>query len=1092
MKKIISFILSLCVLLSVTPVGVVMAEETNRESVEDLAHAIYQRLDNLENDSVLAQGYEAYKEGDYQNSLKLFRNHFVEKLRKWEKAYYPGYVLGSGSALTARLVAGIEPLNYDSTDGNVTVVRDYLLDYFTPISDPEVSLYGKINWLGGMDTPLGTGYWGFGQEAILSWTGGLPLAYYTDAKAGKEYTIYLDRFMQILGDFSVNQKKVTDDYMKTPAFKYDERDNRFWVYTWHDNNQRLAFVLGGLTQFAKLLPAAGTTTIPDLKGKWDNIVPPFGKANPEYYDKIDEYHLAQWVVHIFEDAVPFMKIGLTADFATNMKDSNKTFCNTLIALFSEFNLGDDFEKATREESSVWFSLFKDGTMLEASLNYNDDTYNGMKGLLRTFESMGFQKDWLNDYKHAITLYERFRENYKNSNLLTPKIGNGGDNLNIKEIWKNDDLLEEYKTSRNYTLDKNPPSYTSVHFPWGGYTTLRSGWKIEDDISLSAYSSEIYGSGHTSLIQNAVWLTAYGRPLIHSGEGSIYNESYLDEEDRPDYNKWVGYFGEAATKKGSTIIVDGLDQIKYMNTTDKVLKDASKKEAVQSKFLTSDYFDYIDGTYSLGYGTKNVLKIDDVTHTRQNIMIREADLFIITDTMKNTGSSSRNYSQIWRYPAEYTTNGYYGFTNDEVVVDEENNSIKTNETGTVNLFMSQFSNQTLSYDKYYGSKGDEQGGDGNYRGWSKSGIGADFMPSVDVHVNWADNNQDKNTQVVTLAMPSRNENTPYKSLVDISDIEKGITGFSLTTKDNIVVTNLSSATKTSLVIGDITADAKNLVVTENDGVIRGIVTDCDNISYQDEAVDKNSTSFEFVIENDEIKELGAIEQKTSFAWIDTSDGYYPTYNGYQINSIKNASVKFSDNIIDLDGLGLDKDKQYVITMFGVDPLHTPLTRDVNGNPILDDKKINNITADSLLYVNQGDRDATFWDVLMPKGNALDKGLYLIRIGGEDMSKPLEIVLEIKNDASFDDENSVVTFDYALWVPDNEKPLADKKIILGTTSGEISADSKLLITCGEEKKEYSNLAQMLGLSGDATLDASNVTFGVLLDSTSTLTGFNFSIK
>lgn len=211
--------------------------------------------------------------------------------------------------------------------------------------------------------------------------------------------------------------------------------------------------------------------------------------------------------------------------------------------------------------------------------------------------------------------------------------------------------------------------------------------------------------------------------------------------------------------------------------------------------------------------------------------------------------------------------------------------------------------------------------------------------------------------------------------------------------------------------------------------------------------------------------------------------------YEINGIDGATVEYADGAVSLDKLGLAADGQYTVVMFEVDPAQTPVTRDANGAPILDDTKINAVAASNLLYVNQGDKDATFWDVLMPKGSALDAGLYLIRIGGEDLPKPLEIVLEISTNVTA--ENGVVTFEYAAWA-DGEKPLANKKVVLGTTSGTISAESKLVITCDGESKEYSNLYGMFNVAGNVVIDAADVTFGVLLDSDSELTGFDFNIQ
>ena len=910
MKKLISLILSLCLLIGVMPVMNVMAEEaTNREDINDLARAIYSRLDNVGDNEVLKQGYEAYLAGDAALSLKLFRNSFVERLRSARKSYYSGYDLKDIGYQkdVADMVVGKMTVEEWHNIGYSGKIPDLLNAFFSP------NLNRKIDWLAGMDAPLGTSYSGDGQEAFLSWIGGLPLVYYyTYSKTGKIDDIYERKFMQVISDFSVNQKRVTDEYMKIDVRpNLGAYDQRFWTYNWHANTQRNSFIINGLTQLAKLLPAEGETKMPDLKGNWDNIVPPFEKANPDYYDEIDEVIIAQYAVHVFEDVAPFVAKGLTANYATNMKEANRNLGAQLLGIYSEFDLGDALEEGVpRELLKTWQSIYEDGAMLEASFNYNNDVYKGWRGLIEFYDSIGVEEDWMREYKYISTLYERMKEGYRGSNFVQPKIGNGGTKLNeIPPIWKDDKALENWKKQNNYTYDKNPPKYTSIYYPWGGYTTLKTGWDIKDDISLSFYSSETYGKGHTSLIQNSIWIDAFGRNLLNAGDGGPYNPEYYDEEFRDEYDSFNDYFGETKSRKGVTVVVENSDQVVGTKST-----DATEKKPASSRFGTSEHFDYIDGNYYLGY-TGSLGRITNINHNRQNILVRDAGLFIITDTMENDYGTSLKYSQIWRFPFEFINKKgvqtAYGFKEDEVVIDEEKREIKTQDPGEVNLFMNQFSNSELSYTKYYGSKGEN--GDGIYRGWGVFGITGAFMPAPDVYVRWNDEGDNKKTQIVTMAMPSKTDEVPYESIEEKNNPEKGISGFELVTKDDLVVISQNAAIPTELIAEGITAKAKNLVVTKKGTQIRGVIMDCEALTYNDVKMNLETPSFEFAIEDGKLVVKNVIDKKTAFGWVEEDDGYYPTYECYDRITTTNISNTIKNNIKLLSPLWY-RDHAFLISKF----------------------------------------------------------------------------------------------------------------------------------------------------------------------------------
>lgn len=909
MKRILAFIMSVIMISALFPgITVIAADEIDRSDPDDVAAFIFKRIE-VGNDPVLKEGLKLYKSGDSLGALTCYRNYFIEKLRSVEAGYYPGLVPTSENMMfQADVVCGLKTIEeYSEKFPNITGFDNVLGGFGSPYVER------KINWLAANDKPVGSAmYVGEGKDTSLAWIGMMSAAYYNSG--GNK--IYMDKFFQVAEDFAINCKKDIEAYeASTPEIPTSKRGSATWQWPGiHINNERTAFLRACLIQFCKLLPAEGETGIPVLSS-WNDIVKPFGKANPEYYDMIDPVKLATITVCMIEDVIPMLLLGFRADIAANQRNSAAKSCALMLAMYSEFtNLAEIKDECGEYLLNIWGMMYQDGTYLEQSLNYNDDEATNNLGLVNFYKSMGVEEAWMTNFSYSTELYYRFRDAYLSNAVTLPKVGNGGDSLLIPEIWKDDKALEEYKAFTGYNYDTDPLPFDSVFFPWGGYACLRSGWGIRDDMTLGFYNPETSGTGHASLMKNAVWLTAYGRPLIQSGEGNIYWASSLPEEEQDDYQKYNEYFGESSTLKGSTIMVNNKHQRKDLpGTTSRTT--TMGQPVVKARFLDGNKFDYIDGNFACGY-TGGGVRIDDAKHVRQNFFVRDADVWIIVDTMNNEGSSVYEYSQIWRFPAKsddiVTPQGYTftGFLNEEVVVDDENNSIKTQDEGDVNLFMSHFSNEQLTYKKYYGSKGDKEGEDGVFRGWSARGIQGQRVPAADVYVNWSDKNS-KNSQVMTFAMPSKTENTPYKEIKDISNAEAGVTGFELVTNDDKKVTSLSSSTPAYLTAAGITAKAKNLVVTENGSEISGVLLDCESIVTENGEVTSETTDFEFVVKDGKIEIVNPITEPQSFGWVDTEDGkYYPRYDCYTMAESDELELKFNSMV---DGMRIIKysESSYVV-------------------------------------------------------------------------------------------------------------------------------------------------------------------------------------
>ncbi len=863
-----------------------MDERTeDRESLQSLAEAIYTRLDEACFDDVLSSGKEAYSQGKYEDSLKLYRNYFIEKMRKANAEYYPNYTPSSTSLmLLADVVCGKKSVeDYLAAYPEQTWVDDCLDAFGSPYVERE------INWLGGIGKEGGSGYWGKGQEAFLSWIGMMGAAYYNSG--GDK--IYLDKFFEVVSDFSLNHyDKIKEYEMSDTTIPVRERDRRTWQWPgYHGNNERFSFISCSLIQFCKLLPAEGETGIPVLSS-WDDIVKPFGKANPEYYDLIDHIKLVQLTVCLVEEMIAMLSDCYKADIASNQRNSGARSCVKALAMFSEFTHLQKIAESCSEYMTSPRFFYEDGTFLEQSFNYNDDEARSNKSVIDFYRSINEnEQEWFKIILEYNDMYYKFRNAFLSNALCLPKIGNGGDQLNFSNIWESDTALNKHKESLDYTNDIVPPGYQSVYFPWGGYACLRSGWDIKNDMTLQTYNSETSGTGHISLIRNGLWLTAYGRPLIVSGEGALYGSSYLPESQRDEYDKWNEYFGETASRKGSTIIVNDDNQATTpIGETVRITTEGAP--IVDARYHDSEYFDYVEGKYENGYiDGETGEQYDNVKHIRQNFYIEEAKLWIINDLIDNKNFTEENeYSQIWRFPTYSTQLGHYGFTNEEVVIDEDDYSIKTQDVGTVNLFMKQFSNEELNYKKYYGSKGEEDG-DNIYRGWTANGIQGLRVASPDVYVRWKDSENNTLTSVMTVAMPSKTESIPYTSVVSLNNSEKNITGFRLTTTDNIAVTSLFSENSSSLEAAGISAKAKNLVLTENGSIIRGLVLDCENLYYNNVLKTDGVGNFEFIAEDGELTILNAIGTPSDFEWTEAGNSEFAIYSQTDkaiIDGINNAA------------------------------------------------------------------------------------------------------------------------------------------------------------------------------------------------------------
>lgn len=862
MKKILSVLLTIVMLAAVIPqkAKVYAASDEEREAAQNL----FQYLSP--NDERTEPIYKAYKSGDYKTSLDLYRNYFIDKLRKtdvgqlgWHDSNIAGTYVGMADMLVGRMTAEQFAQKFDDR-------KHY--DYLEWSGDPDE---GKpVNWLGGIGGEQIAQSNGKGYEVNLGLLNKLAGAFWTN-----DYdTIYLKKYLQIVDDFCVNQKKVVDAYAEENGAP--DEDVRFWRESgkyaqsylwmfWREKN-----VLGCLAIFSKLLPTVEGFEKPE----WSDVGKPVTTTlKPESYELMDSVKIAHIVYSLITDHMELSQNVLKDGFliANQHADGVLTFAK-MMDTFDEFTVCEQYEERVDHALNYLIEgiILPDGSLTERSFNYNTGTVDGYSELVNWLSYHGTAlPSWSEAFGETVKNWDRLYAAYKTSNGHTPNIGNGGDTESAEPIWRDEAAYQKKKEEYQDKLDTNM-DFNSVYFPYGGYGVMRSGWDIKTDMTLNFYNNGKKSGGHVANIVNAIWLTAYGRPLVASGACGWYGESFAPDSQKSVYEKMNAYFEESSTYKGSTVIVNGNDQ---------AVGTESPSALLQSNWLNGTNFDYADGTFTGGY-VANGKTEKDAEHERDFVYVKQAGLYIVEDTLKNTSGSANVYSQIWRMPCyNEDYENFTGFKENEVETDSNDNLLKTTDKTGPNIYISDFSSIDLEYKKYYGYQGDR------FIGWSHGGTGGERVPAVDVHISWRDEKKGDETKVISVLDPVNGTETPYTEKKNLSDSEKDITGFSYTTDDGVKITYYSSAQPQELTYGDITVTACRLIVTEKDGEpINGIV--CGDES--------GVNGYEFSMTENGMEKINTIAVPTYFKWVNAADGKYsPKYDSMDKESIESITASISN-------------------------------------------------------------------------------------------------------------------------------------------------------------------------------------------------------
>lgn len=860
---------------------------------------------------------ELYRAAKYEEALDAYRNYMMDKFVSmywlFDDNYASKFIYDGKFSQPAKYVIG----DWDAD----TLMTEFPSNYgnmrYFPANELLGDPYREINY----DWAQG---WADSYDDVLKDNVyNAPMhGFYHNILTGYYFITgdqrYIDKVMQVGSHFCKNGKAQADAYMA----KYDAVGKDYGIFFTKNNTIPVLQLQGLVSMYLQDFMLISKYTAMDCEylrtefkeerisgTEMKNLLemPCDLQLSGDDYEVIDSLKFAQIIDGVVHTIMPYIheNIQLSNFSVSNVKVSAlKTELRATLILKDFSSLSSIFDGAVEESvKNIDQVAYRDGGFFEEHINYANGNYTSYMTQYMTLAYLGM--DTNSKLMKAIdNLLENFRRYYVGTcspvGLVMP-IGNSP-LRGYPAIWKDEAAYEKLKNSNGITdtsdykpkIDESDRGYTSIYFPLTGAMVMRKDWKILTPMHFSMFTSNRRGAGHKSANTNAVWLSAYGRTLICSGNVHWYASGFAPVSQIGEFDKFNQYFTESSSFKSSTVVVNGLSQ--NTNNIEGMQANYAKQEPIKDmRWSSSDKFDFGEGLWDAGYGEG--LSYPDATHLRQAIYAKDANAIIVTDTM-TAEKKVNEYRQIWGFPEFLEGTDHTGFTDAQVVVDDKQKQIYTNDTQGPNVYLMQFSDENISYSKYYGSKKNDLG---MYLGWGGNTYNAIIgrIPKADVHVKWSNSNTQNGNKssMITILMPSENTECPYEYKKELSDKAKGISGFEMKSKTGTVLKYMCAAQNTEFVIDDIKANAEVLLVSYNDGKISGIALNCNSIAVNDNKI-SCSGSFEFEAADDGIKIINNIAVPETFEWGEGENGIYPIYSSNSglssemIRNIKNYSGRIS--------------------------------------------------------------------------------------------------------------------------------------------------------------------------------------------------------
>ena len=677
---------------------------------------------------------------------------------------------------------------------------------------------------------------------------------------------YVDKFFAIAGDFSLHHK-ILAEHLPTQERKAFECGWTTSAPSALAQGVRVENLIRTMALMCKSLPDTGA------KANWEEALAPRIRATKAGAQKtIPATGLAQVAMSLVNDhPQALLARYLEAGAVPNQRRSGLCALVMIGTQFHEFKAS----KILLTQAYAGFDdyleeMFQpDGGMLEQSFNYNLGDASGFKDVAKllkvnnpglaakmTEKQKGF-------YQMAASIMTPFAELPAMSSQSPP---------NPPEIWKDAKLRRQWmekpllrireweqptadRIAAALPLDRPAagPGFTSVAFPFSGYYVQRGDWTWKSPYLFFQGSRQ--SRGHQTLGNNAIQVSAYGRPLIVSAGAPVYFPEQLPPERRSEFTEINELVGEHSTWKTNTILVDRSSQHKSATPAQKAFKTP-----VAARWYASSSMDFLEGHADGGYaasGTK------EVRHLRQVVFVRDPGLWVVVDVMLSADASTHAYTQNWILPGNETDGRtkVTGFRKAEVKADESLGMIRTEDPHGPNLTLRHVGLQPgqVRYAHHYGAKNP-------WRGWLAVAFGQ-LLPAHQIEANFSASG---NATLITIIQPRQTGDTKEMVVTELSQKNSATSPSCRIALSNGRVLSVFARDTEGEVQAPAFSGAAQLVVTiENGGnKVEGLV-----IKGRESA-----GSHAFEARPGKATTLTPILGPSQFSWIKSATGIAPSYSG----------------------------------------------------------------------------------------------------------------------------------------------------------------------------------------------------------------------
>ena len=660
---------------------------------------------------------------------------------------------------------------------------------------------------------------------------------------------YRDKLFHLMADFSSRHyHEFWNDYRRN--FFHDDAVRHKYRADWRLNTNGLGCAWR-LKNFHRLMAGTVKCLGDDKPQTWDAVLAP--RTSPLSRKQRSCIHPVQ-LARIAESAVfqhaPKLMWFCREGSVPNQRTSALTALAWTSVIFRDFNVIPQLKNTLERQlrSLLSGNYLPDGGSLEQSFNYNHGELDALETLVEFYGER--TPPFLSRVKAIISARRAVDDGLQTPLGGLPQVGNHHAVLG-KDIWSSADAEAFYWKSDKVRgkASLHPQAYTSKAFPYSGYYAMRSGWTTRD-----LYLFLMNGRpqrGHSMRDNLAIQVTAYGRQLLVCGGSPTYNRFHTPDAEGADF-----YLSEASSLKCNTVLLDGMSQARNGPVATR-----APQTPVQSRWHSSDRFDYADGVYDLGYVANEPGAKPDmsVAHERVVVFVKPAQLWVVLDRMhaaeegvkaeSESGKppvatpspppATRSFTQIWNFLPRVDGPWHKrvaGFMPEHVFAAAGKRRCGTADPDGPNIDLHHFGPARITYDKYYGDRE-------NWLGWYARGIG-DAIPAVDIHATWRSDDSDT---LLTLLVPrDKDDGGPITETVSRDRPAAGIAGVDCNLQNGALLGVRATSRVQHLQVSGVSANAELLVIHRDERRLSGIVHGARRVQLPGgETLTCGSASFEFV-------------------------------------------------------------------------------------------------------------------------------------------------------------------------------------------------------------------------------------------------------